>query len=347
MPTDTSAPPASPPATSRGVPLRQVVAQARGIIADAEASHDKVLRATLFLIKQGFLQDSVPGLRRLNNAGAYVGRVRRMGLIVGYLLRRGWGRGLGTVEQDGKGWKIVDFSATSDVHVAPREGSKRAVFVFAGVGAERRAAFDLTLLLQFLRGFDTHIFMLRDSRKLLYMDGLQGLGKGVDQTAERLKAMAKDLGAERFFAIGNCGGSYAALRYGLAMDVERVLCFAPRTDYSGKLGLPEVDPDHYGRLDGLLAHERRDMREIYERAPKRPMVDIYYGAEHALDSAHAKHFDGLPGYTGYPVQGAAGRYIVPRLLRTGEFEISVGRLLDLPVVKQASVRRAAPAPETA
>jgi len=327
--------------------LRALVNQARRIAADPAAPHDRLLRAALFLMKQGFLQDAVVPLRRLEAANAFPKRVRRMAMLANYLLRRGWGRDLRTVEQSSDGWKMVNFAASSDVHVAPRQGSKRAVFVFAGVGPEARAAFDLTLLLQFLRSFDTHVFMLRDSRRLFYMDGLQGLGKGVDAAAARLASMAEVLGADRLFAIGNCGGSFAALRYGLAMKAEAVLCFAPRTDYSGKLPLPEVDAEYMAMIDRTVAHERQDMRAVYEAAGDFPRVELYYGAEHPLDSAHARHFDGLLGVTSIPVKGAAGRYIVPRLFRTGEFEESVGRLLDLPVVRPPPVRRAQPRPEPA
>ena len=325
-----------------GERLRALVSQARRIAADPASPHDRLLRAALYLVKQGFLQDAVAPLRRLEAAGAYPKRVRRMAMLVGYLLRRGWGRDLRTVEQSSDGWKMVNFAASSDVHVAPRQGATRAVFVFAGVGPEQRAAFDLTLLLQFLRGFDTHVFMLRDSRRLLYMDGLQGLGKGVDAAARRLVSMAEVLGADRLFTIGNCGGSFASLRYGLAMKAEAVLCFAPRTDYSGILPLPEVDAEYMALLDRTVAHERKDMRAVYEAAGDFPRVELYYGAEHPLDRAHALHFDGLLGVTSIGVKGAAGRYIVPRLFRTGEFEQAVGRLLDLPVVRPPAVRRAAP-----
>jgi hypothetical protein len=325
--------------------LRSLVVQARQIAEDPASPPDRLLRAAVFLVKQGFLQDSVVPLRRLVAANAYPSRVRRLGMIVGYLLRRGWGRDLATIDGTaggGRGWKIVSFSPESDVHVAPRPGAERAVFVFAGVGPENRAAFDLTLLLQFLRGFDAHIFMMRDSRRLLYMDGLNGVGQGVDAAAARLLTIARDLGAKRFFTIGNCGGSYASLRYGLQMDAEAVLCFAPRTDYSGVLPLPDIDAGELARLDRLLSHERRDMRQVYERAGRHPRVEIFYGEGNELDSAHARHFEGLPGVSSIGVVGASGRYIVPRLFRTGEFENAVGRLLDLPVIRPAAVRRAAP-----
>jgi hypothetical protein len=325
--------------------LRSLVIQARQIAEDPASPPDRLLRAAVFLVKQGFLQEAVVPLRRLVAANAYPSRVRRLGMIVGYLLRRGWGRDLATIDGaggDGRGWKIVTFSPESDVHVAPRPGAERAVFVFAGVGPENRAAFDLTLLLQFLRGFDAHIFMMRDSRRLLYMDGLVGVGQGVDAAAARLLTIARDLGAKRFFTIGNCGGSYASLRYGLQMDAEAVLCFAPRTDYSGALPLPDVDAAEVARLDRLLSHERRDMRQVYERAGRYPRVEIFFGEGNDLDSAHARHFDGLLGVRSVGVVGASGRYIVPRLFRTGEFENAVGRLLDLPVIRPPAVRRTTP-----
>src|SRR5262245_62288536 len=102
MPSDTSLSRRSAERSGNAPPLRQIVDQAKNLIADPATPDNRVMRSAMFLIKQGFLQDAMVGLRRLHAANAYPKRVRRLSLVVGYLLRRGWGRGLGTVSAQGK-----------------------------------------------------------------------------------------------------------------------------------------------------------------------------------------------------------------------------------------------------
>jgi len=177
---------------------------------------------------------------------------------------------------------------TAEVQTARRQGARALLIAFCGTAL--KAGLPLNLLHRWLGEIRVHVVYLRDFRRLNYDEGVPALASSYEDTLHALQLIADDLGAERVVCYGNSLGGYAALRYGLDLGADAVLCFAGPTNLSDSFRGAEFRK-RYAGTEGL------DLRPLYQSAQRPPRAHLVYGEACAEDKAQAGNFAGLPSVT--------------------------------------------------
>lgn len=152
-----------------------------------------------------------------------------------------------------------------------------------------------------------NVIYLHDKKRLFYCNGLPELGPTLDASLDDLRRRLKAYGDAKVVTFGSSAGGFGALLYGIMLGADRVLALSPPVttlrDVSHKLN------DYRARallkrLELRLGDSVRDIRQMLERhTGPVPRIDLVYGADNAIDRAHAEYIADLPGVTLYPLAG--------------------------------------------
>lgn len=212
----------------------------------------------------------------------------------------------------------------SDLQVVPRDGARTAVLVFCG--RRNQPHMPLPMFQRWMARLGSSVVYLRDFADDHYLGGLASCGS-VEATLEKLRGTIQDLEAERVFCLGNCSGGYAAARYGVDLGAERVFAFGSPVN---------MDPEFNTYLNRVRTAQRLaeafpaavlDLREVYLRAPRHPELVLFYGDKCWDDRIHSEHMAGIPGVRLEPMAGFDGHGVVPKLIRRGQFDAVLDRLI--------------------
>lgn len=156
-------------------------------------------------------------------------------------------------------------TSTADVLVDRVVPGEILVIAFGFVSWEKRPDFDFYGRLKKLEqasGRHINKILVRDSGNSWYHRKIDGLGEHPDQTAAGLRQLIGEIRPSKVITIGQSMGAYAAIMYGLLLEVRQVIAFGP---------LSFLDPQQ-----ALLYHERRwlaVMRDLHcGRRPRATMI---------------------------------------------------------------------------
>jgi hypothetical protein len=222
------------------------------------------------------------------------------------------------------------------------------VIAFGFVSWDTRPDFDFYGRLKKLEqnsGRHINKILVRDSGNAWYHRRIDGLGTHPDETAESLRALIREIRPSKVITIGQSMGAYAAVMYGLLLDVQQVLAFGP---------LSFLDPQQ-----ALLYHDRRwlsVMRDLAANPPASgyydlqalgrgktgalPDMHIIFGTKPDqdgkesvnLDAMHAQRLAAIDNCTLHPYP-YSGHTVVQHLIDTKRINALLARLimqLELP-----------------
>lgn len=198
-----------------------------------------------------------------------------------------------------------------DVQIAPRPGARRAVFVFCGHA--HRVGVPLNLLHRWLAPLGTHVVYLRDFRRLFYLAGIRSVAGAIDAVPVLVERVARQLGASDIAILGNSGGTYAALRTGLAASAEALIGIGGPNTFERI----EDDIARRARLNGL------EPQEILARAVPVPVdallppTRLLYADGNEADRWQAERLEFARNVELHPVEKWPHHAIVGRLAETG------------------------------
>lgn len=109
----------------------------------------------------------------------------------------------------------------SELLVAPRQGTETVMLVFTGLA--NRAGISVRLLDAYLATLNISVIYLRDNTRLLFNDGIESVADSYEGTLETIKQRIKELGAKKIICFGNSGGGFAAIRYGIDLNAEKII----------------------------------------------------------------------------------------------------------------------------
>lgn len=104
------------------------------------------------------------------------------------------------------------------------------VIAFGFVSWTTRPAFDFYGRLRKLEqasGQPLNKILVRDSGNAWYHRRIAGLGSHVDETAQSLRDLVRRIAPSQVTTIGQSMGAYAAVMYGLLLDVQQIVAFGP------------------------------------------------------------------------------------------------------------------------
>jgi hypothetical protein len=189
------------------------------------------------------------------------------------------------------------------------------LLIFTGLG--QKTALPLELIHPLLTPCGVSLVYLRDRQRLLYLNGIASLGDSYGETLAALGRLLPDT-TRRLLCFGNSAGGYGALRYGLDLGAERVLGMGAPTD----LRPDTLAADARGRAVCLRLEKRVpemavDLRPLFESAPRRPRVDLWYGDDMPQDTLHAENLRGVDGVGLHDIAGCAQHDILWHLVGEG------------------------------
>jgi hypothetical protein len=230
-------------------------------------------------------------------------------------------------------------TSSEDVLVDRVVAGEILVIAFGFVSWETRPDFDFYGRLKKLeRNSGRHInkVLVRDSGNAWYHRKIDGLGGHPDETAASLRALIVAIAPSKVITIGQSMGAYAAVMYGLLLNVESVIAFGP-------LSFLDV-------RQALLYHERRwlaVMRDLARNPPASGYYDlaalprgqtalhIVFGTKPELsnatesvnlDAMHAHRLAALGNCSLYPYP-YSGHAVVQHLIDTKRINALLARLI--------------------
>lgn len=234
-------------------------------------------------------------------------------------------------------------TSTEDVLIDRVVPGDPLVIAFGFVSWDTRPDFDFYGRLKKLEqhsGRHLNKILVRDSGNAWYHRRIDGLGDHPDETAASLRALIDAIQPGRVVTIGQSMGAYAALMYGLLLEVEQVIAFGP---------LSFLDPQQ-----ALLYHERRwlaVMRDLAARPPasgyddlaalgrakagKLPDMHILFGTKPDqdgatesvnLDAMHAHRLAAMGNCTLYPYP-YSGHTVVQHLIDTKRINALLAQII--------------------
>lgn len=168
---------------------------------------------------------------------------------------------------------------------------------------------------------------VRDLEKAWYHLGVPDHGKDIPAVAASLRELIG--GAERVVMTGNSAGGYAAILFGMLLEVDQVLAFAPQTMISPEALARMGDRRWDYRIEEVgdeLDPAFSDLASLLPVNQGQTTYDIYYDRDCELDRIHAERLEGVPGITLCPRAG--GDHEIAKAMRDrGELrEVVLGAL---------------------
>lgn len=121
----------------------------------------------------------------------------------------------------------------------------------------------------------------------MHLDGSSELGDDFTETIHALKKILSKLQTKRLFTFGISAGGFGAMRYGLHLNAEAVLCFSPPVFVFHP---EEVRAKAFlKRLSGKFKQHEVDIRKDFAQFQNSDMQTfVYYGEANSADRIQAE-----------------------------------------------------------
>jgi hypothetical protein len=213
-----------------------------------------------------------------------------------------------------------------DLQVVANPAADDVLIVFCG--RFHRIGMSLSAMHRWFGRLPASLVYLRDFRHLFYLAGLPSLGASRNDTLAALRRIVASLGGGRIFCLGCSSGTYPALHYGLDLGAEKVVGLAGAIDLSAAFNAHLTGAETIAQVHRKLPETAIDLRQAYATAPKPPRVHLVYGEDNWDDRLHAESMSGLPAVTLEAVGACDNHNVTLDLIRRGQFEPMLNRLLS-------------------
>jgi pimeloyl-ACP methyl ester carboxylesterase len=212
----------------------------------------------------------------------------------------------------------------SDFIASPEGSSGTTVLVFGGLGG--LAVITYAMLDSYFAARDVTGLYIRDSSRLLTLNGIPKVGDTLEKTVVALKQRLAALTHHKHLVVlGSSGGGLGALQYGARLNAKAIHLMSPATNIEHGFLRRIADtraPALQARLGDQIQTDAQDAREVLLRAPS-TQVHIHYPASNPTDSAHAEHLGDLPNVHLHPRPGLNGHNILPDMFAKGDYQAMI------------------------
>lgn len=205
-----------------------------------------------------------------------------------------------------------------DIAVSEASGSDRLAVVFTGL-SERVSGLPISIFDRILALAGYRTIFLRDSSRSGFACGIRSVAPSARATVDHLRTLTSRRADEELLVIGTSGGGYAALRYGLELEADRIVVISGGT---------VCDPQDMARLGDsrapLIARRAVEragpddftapVHSIIADYDKHPEITLHFSAGMEIDRAHAGLLAGYPGVTLAPCDGDTRHNIIAAVL---------------------------------
>jgi len=230
---------------------------------------------------------------------------------------------------------VITEDDSADVIISPPGDSDTIAVVYTGL--RDRMQFPLSVLDHYFAALGVTAVYLRDFDRLLYWNGVRSWGPP-EAMLERIRGLAF---GRRLVIMGGSAGGFGAIRWGIELEADRIVTFAPPTNIEVEF-LDRIDDGRakimQKRLHLHIAPEHRNLAHCVAAAGGRTPIHLLFGTENAIDSGHAQNLAGLPGVHLHP-ESTAKHSLLNSLITAGNFERVLAGLLGLAPAGEAGARK--------
>lgn len=208
-----------------------------------------------------------------------------------------------------------------DVQLVRVAGADTVIVVFSN--DTDTLSIPLALFDRFLAPWPVSVVYLKDFDRLRYLGGIRSLAGSYAGALEALRRIVARLGARRVLTLGACNGGSAAIRYGIELGAERIVCFAAATHLA-----PEA-PTRLRQKQNFMRHRLTeavpaglpDLRPFLQARGHLAHITYFYYPNDPREAADAEHIADLPGIRFHPHPGDPAMPL-PRRLAVEETDFS-------------------------
>lgn len=161
-----------------------------------------------------------------------------------------------------------------------------------------------------------HTLYLRDLAQSHYRGGVSAFGNSREDTYEAIGAIAEALGVRHTAFYGSSMGGLMAIRAGLALGSQRVLCAAGTADVAPRSDGTRLSPEE--KIAVTREEARQLAQELNKGVPGR-MVYLH-GSEHDRDAILAEALGAVPGIDAVALSELNRHNIDFHLVMTGRYD---------------------------
>lgn len=176
---------------------------------------------------------------------------------------------------------------SAEVQISRSTTSRCVALVFLGLA--NRAMLPIGVFDRFFAALDISVLYIRDNRRLLGNAGIETLGSSFEDTIHGLRKLISDLGGQRCITVGSSAGGYPAIRYGLELEAEKILCFSGPTNLTAEFLANDGRGAIVSRRLQTLPRKDLDLKPHVINAQGRARIHLIYGDAHPQDSMHAMY----------------------------------------------------------
>jgi hypothetical protein len=139
--------------------------------------------------------------------------------------------------------------------------------------------------------------LIRDIKNAWYHRGIPGLGSHVDEVVATIRGLIRSIRPSQVWTIGQSMGGYAAILFGMLLEVDRIIAFGP---------LSHLDPEEairYGErrflpiMESLAADPPRsgyyDLVRLGKNLDYRRPIHVVFGTHPGIESDQMGNFDAI------------------------------------------------------
>lgn len=147
-----------------------------------------------------------------------------------------------------------------------------------------------------IRQYPVNRLYVRDLNKRYYLQGIDSKTNSIERFTSLLKEKMANFGSEKVIFIGNSGGGFAALLYGMILQPTQVLAFAPRTYLDNKNRQKYADTRNSDLVNATVEEgssygyrDFLDLMNVYKAyKPQKTRFHICWDKNNRIDDKNAK-----------------------------------------------------------
>lgn len=213
-----------------------------------------------------------------------------------------------------------------DMQVAGLAGADTAVLVFTGTIDS--VGMPLAIFDHYMAALDVVTVYLKDFTRLSFLSGIRSLSEGYPGTIAVLRKFLTDRGIRRLSTIGNCDGSFAAVRYGVELGAAHIVAVNPTTHFPLP-GIEDMRNFKRRRLVENVASPMLDLKTFLADREFSGRIELFFGAEDARGISHASRLVDVADVRLHPLEGHRQHCAMVRLALKSDFVETLHAALGL------------------
>lgn len=130
-----------------------------------------------------------------------------------------------------------------------------------------------------------NILFVKDFKQCWYQKGLSGKTKDISSSIIYLQSLMPDT-TQELITLGASAGGYAAIRFGIGLQADRIMAFSPQT-FIDEETASVFAKNCVGKLK--FGSDDLDLNKVLSKTDKKYNIEVYYGFLNGRDKKNVNH----------------------------------------------------------